>query len=429
MSVASSNPSFVKKIEQNELEELERLKVRQEQELKLKEELIKVKQNRKANIIELASSLAFGSGIVCFMWNQKNIFACALLFIVLILFSVVFVVLILVSKKELKKNIEKVLDNRIELYWRNQEEQEKDFSRPVRNRREERRIKLRKENDKYMRSIRNAFLAIGILMYLTATTGVGTVAGAACAVRLTVEMVMGKALLNESSPDLTAEPTPEPRPVLAEEIQPEVHMPTYTPIPIDKSQNAFDDLWNDFFAGFIIDKNITVEMAKDAAREIILDKWLDRDFENEQSWWYMEEMDIYGWNAYKEIADEENLLRSQSDVSQLFKTGRKYSDATDMHINNKKAFAERDLGVACLRGADLLMRAVGTDSLKADEKAIAFYYTALLFRQCADNVYGCVGKESFTLYTFSCVCYELAQEYGYPNQHMAAMEKSMDGAL
>lgn len=53
---------------------------------------------------------------------------------------------------------------------------------------------------------------------------------------------------------------------------------TYTPVPADEAQDAFDNLWNVYLVGFPLNKNMTVETAKNTARNIIEKEWIQDEF-------------------------------------------------------------------------------------------------------------------------------------------------------
>lgn len=104
-------------------------------------------------------------------------------------------------------------------------------------------------------------------------------------------------------------------------------------------------------------------------------------------------------------------------------------EGTGKHIAEGQDYQERDLGTACLRGAELLLEGIRTGALSKGNVRISYYYIALLFRQCADYVYGGEGEESLVLYTFSSVCYEIANEMGYSNTEMTEMDKAIELSL
>lgn len=221
----------------------------------------------------------------------------------------------------------------------------------------------------------------------------------------------------------------------------ETNIPTFTPKPVDSAQNLFDQYWNDYFGDCYISTNCSFDDARDSARSFIESAWLDEGFRSSVSYWPIEEIEIYNQentcSIYAKSTDKENELRQNNTNDNLLLAGTTYIETTSNHINqafsNNTVLLERDLGVACLRGADLLIRFIRNQNGDSPVIGKAYYRIACLLQHCADYVYNETGNRAYILYTFSYVCYEKACQYGYNkqiiNDNLTVLNDSMRNAL
>ena len=133
---------------------------------------------------------------------------------------------------------------------------------------------------------------------------------------------------------------------------------------------------------------------------------------------------------------DEELLNSKV-ISTAFiecrKYGGDYLEAVNNHAEQGTACAERDMGVASLRGAELLFIFIRGVGVEADSQAVgeAYRMAADLFRISGDYVYHNQGVESFILYGCAYVCYEKAGQYTGDDysKDMEEMRVSMECAV
>lgn len=199
--------------------------------------------------------------------------------------------------------------------------------------------------------------------------------------------------------------------------------PTVTPAEQDYSEIYFGILFTEYFGGFNLQKINSVEAAVKSATEIIETTWLNPDALPDCQW-PLEYMDIYGMKNYEKAAKQENILRQTPLPINYFIAGITYIESTTNAIKSGNAFSERTLGLACLRGCELLVHYLRnkTDILK---KGTAYNSIACLLRHAADNLYVNSPDKAFTLYTFAFVCYQKAEENGYCGTTLTDDKKDM----
>lgn len=233
--------------------------------------------------------------------------------------------------------------------------------------------------------------------------------------------------------------TPDPQPTAAPVSSPQSALPTFTPVPIDDAQHSYDLLWNAYFVSIPQPDASSLEQSIEYARTIIENTWMDKSFSSIKDW-PMEEIEIYSQTGisewYEKSASLENELRQSDTDEYRLLTGTSYVESTSKHIRmggkNNLTFSERDLGVGCLRGMDLLSRYLRNQSLPSPDMRNAYYSIACLLQHCADFVYNGTGDRSYILYSFSYVCYEKAQELGYDSKittdNLNIIKSSMENA-
>lgn len=199
--------------------------------------------------------------------------------------------------------------------------------------------------------------------------------------------------------------TPHPAPTVAPH-------PTFSPVPIDSAQIYYDSAWDRYFSHFNFAEITSIEDAASHAYTILTSIWLNPQMDFLKTW-AMEEIEIYYQSPYEKTAQFENQLRQTGSLSDQYITGISYVESTNSHINSKQNLEERNLGVACLRGIELLTHYIGNEPSSFPETGNAYNKVAILLRQCADEVYHGTGYRSFVLYTFSYVCYKEAADHNY----------------
>lgn len=208
----------------------------------------------------------------------------------------------------------------------------------------------------------------------------------------------------------------------------------------DESQQAFNKLKDRYFQSFFTSQlmNTSIERFIEYTEKIIVNQWIE-DSERrmpENFEWDAYEMDLYGWTCYQTVFEDEQLLNSK-DISTAFiecqKYGADYLNAVNMHVQQQSACAERDMGVASLRGAELLFIYIRGSNVAADSKRVgdAYKMSADLFRILGDYVYHNQGLESFILYGCAYVCYKKSEQYTGSDysEDMEEMRASMECAI
>lgn len=220
---------------------------------------------------------------------------------------------------------------------------------------------------------------------------------------------------------------------------PDVCPPTFTPVPADIAQHYYDLLWNNYFTSFATMETFSTDQDLEYAKSVIETTWLSQNIIS-IPYWPIEEIEIYNQpetqNLYQKTTRMENQLRQENTDENLFLTGTTYVEATSEHIRstqNNTTFNERDLGVACLRGVDLLMKYIRNQTGDSPNTGKAFYSAACLLQHSADYVYNETGNNAYILYAFSYACNDKALQFGYDSQTIAnnktVLIDSMENAL
>ena len=236
----------------------------------------------------------------------------------------------------------------------------------------------------------------------------------------------------------TSTPSPEPAPSLAA-------VATYTPIPKDECQQSFDRLWSFYMADFINNGPHKLEDAEATADALIDSIWLTTNTDSID--WNYEQMDLYSDSAYATALQDEQYLRQNSTAENKLIAAKEYVSATNTQIAQKSDsdnFQERDLGLAALRGVNLLSDYLSPSRPNAKDSAdqknstltsglqvgVAYNNMALLLRHFADNLYTDSKKCQYALCVFSYACYKRAKSNGYNSQSIendiAEMKKSLE---
>lgn len=245
---------------------------------------------------------------------------------------------------------------------------------------------------------------------------------------------------------ITVTPTPSPEPAPSPAA-----IATYTPIPKDECQQSFDHLWSFYMADFINNGPHKLEDAEATADALIDSIWLTTN--TDSIGWNYEQMDLYSNSAYATALQDEQYLRQNSTAENKLIAAKEYVSATNTQIAQKSDsdnFQERDLGLAALRGVNLLSdylspsRPNAKDSAEQENSAltsglqvgVAYNNMALLLRHFADNLYtdyesnADSQKCQYALCVFSYACYKRAKSNGYNSQSIendiAEMKKSLE---
>ena len=245
---------------------------------------------------------------------------------------------------------------------------------------------------------------------------------------------------------ITVTPTPSP-----EQAPSAAAIATYTPIPKDECQQSFDRLWSFYMADFINNGPHNLEDAEATSDALIDSIWLTTN--TDSIGWNYEQMDLYSDSAYATALQDEQYLRQNSTAENKLIAAKEYVSATNTQIAQKSDsdnFQERDLGLAALRGVNLLSdylspsRPNAKDSADQENSAltsglqvgVAYNNMALLLRHFADNLYTDYEsnidsqKCQYALCVFSYACYKRAKSNGYNSQSIendiAEMKKSME---
>lgn len=245
---------------------------------------------------------------------------------------------------------------------------------------------------------------------------------------------------------ITVTPTPSPEPAPSPAA-----IATYTPIPKDECQQSFDRLWSFYMADFINNGPHKLEDAEATADALIDSIWLTTN--TDSIGWNYEQMDLYSNSAYATALQDEQYLRQNSTAENKLIAAKEYVSATNTQIAQKSDsdnFQERDLGLAALRGVNLLSdylspsRPNAKDSAEQENSAltsglqvgVAYNNMALLLRHFADNLYtdyesnADSQKCQYALCVFSYACYKRAKSNGYNSQSIendiAEMKKSLE---
>ncbi len=243
---------------------------------------------------------------------------------------------------------------------------------------------------------------------------------------------------------VTPTPSPEPAPSAAT-------VATYTPVPTDECQQSFDRLWSFYMADFINNGPHKLEDAEATTDALIDSIWLTTN--TGSIGWNYEQMDLYSDSAYATALQDEQYLRQNSTAENKLIAAKEYVSATNTQIAQKSDsdnFQERDLGLAALRGVNLLSdylspsRPNAKDSADQENSAltsglqvgVAYNNMALLLRHFADNLYtdyesnADSKKRQYALCVFSYACYKRAKSNGYNSQSIendiAEMKKSLE---
>ena len=239
---------------------------------------------------------------------------------------------------------------------------------------------------------------------------------------------------------ITVTPTPSP------ELAPSpTAIATYTPIPKDECQQSFDRLWSFYMADFINNGPHKLEDAEATADALIDSIWLTTNTDSIS--WNYEQMDLYSDSAYATALQDEQYLRQNSTAENKLIAAKEYVSATNTQIAQKSDsdnFQERDLGLAALRGVNLLSDYLSPSRPNAKDSAdqknstltsglqvgVAYNNMALLLRHFADNLYTDSKKCQYALCVFSYACYKRAKSNGYNSQSIendiAEMKKSLE---
>ena len=245
---------------------------------------------------------------------------------------------------------------------------------------------------------------------------------------------------------ITVTPTPSP------ELAPSpTAIATYTPIPKDECQQSFDRLWSFYMADFINNGPHKLEDAEATADALIDSIWLTTNTDSID--WNYEQMDLYSDSAYATALQDEQYLRQNSTAENKLIAAKEYVSATNTQIAQKSDsdnFQERDLGLAALRGVNLLSDYLSPSRPNAKDSAdqensvltsglqvgVAYNNMALLLRHFADNLYTDYEsnidsqKCQYALCVFSYACYKRAKSNGYNSQSIendiAEMKKSLE---
>lgn len=208
----------------------------------------------------------------------------------------------------------------------------------------------------------------------------------------------------------------------------------------DQSQQAYDKLKNRYFQNLLT--GAVLEESNDFlndARLVVINQWIKGlgNKKNEDFVWDEQEMDIYGWECYKTVLQDEEELNDIEKTDNLYAVCRQYGsdylDAVNTHIEQQITCTERDMGAAALRGVELSLIFIRDANVSTDGHAVgaAYITVAELLRALGDNVYHNQGVESYVYYACAYVCYEKAGQYEGRSyrEEMNEMRDSMECAV